>query len=775
MRQKFYLLLLGFLGWCWPASAYISSDDPHFTIVVEGDKKGLHDEEGNVIIPIRYDDLGWSSGVGQVYNKVIGYREGLQWGLIDIKNKKISKSLFRDLLPYEDKLLIASKKNTKRHEWVYGLINVKGELVSEFRYLHLAAHQSRLIASISKDGRQAFGVMNNKEQAIIGFKYRAIWVVAPELYAVRDEHQKVALFDAEGDPLTEFVYDSIAEFRHNLAVTHLRGQQGVIDQHGKEQLPNQYQRIKITDDRSVSALPFNQWQMLTRGNKPIRTYNFEHMRPVGVNLYEVQVGTTKTFVNSYGELVVPERWRVARLYKEFAVVVNQGKYGVLRNNAKQGSKVVVPTVYDSVRIDHHYIVSGKKSTKAGTACFGWQVFDQQGNLLSAYAYQDISPLSEQLFAVKRKDHWGYMDTTGQETIPCRYLAASPFSNGRASVNFVNGQGVIDTEGQWIVKPFKRNGAKLNLTRINDNLFVFRTAARYYEASQHGLIDQQGRELYQTHHELIDNGHSLWERSEAGRYGLVSYAGRQLLETKYDTVSALQDGKIYTYGREGRYGIVSWDGKILQDLNNNFQELHGMSDAFLGVKVNEKYGFVDEWGRLRIANRYDSVTRFMDNMAAVKMLGRWGYINKSEHLAVQPRFDRAYPFRGEVAIVSRKGKYGMVNTEGRTVVPTVYRHIEATAGDRYLIHLDDPQRGALVGLVSEEGQPLIYPKYESVVDLNNGYVIIGRKGKYGLLTTAGRPTIPMVHQALIYDPYNEIYLAVTRPSWQQVKIDVEERQ
>ena len=772
MRQEFYLLLLVFLGWSWPASAHISSDDPHFTIVVEGDKKGLHDEEGNVIIPIRYDDLGWSSGVGEVYHRTIGYREGVRWGLIDTKNKKISQPLFRDLLPYEDKLLIASK-NTKRREWVYGLINVKGEQVSEFRYLHLTPHQRLLIASISKDGKQAFGVMNSKEQAIIGFKYTAIRAVASERYAVRDKQDRVALFDAEGEALTEFRYDSISEFHHNLAVTHLRGQQGVIDQHGREQLPNQYQRIKITDDRSVSALPFNQWQMLTRGNKPIRTYSFEHMQPVGVNLYEIKIGTTKTFVNSYGEVVVPERWRVARLYDDFAVLVNQGKYGVLRNNTEQGSKVIIPTEYDSVRIDHNYIVAGKKSTKAGTACFGWQVFDQQGNLLSAYAYQEISPLSEKLFAVKRKNHWGYMDTTGQEKISCRYLAVSPFSNGRASVNFVNGQGVIDTRGQWIVKPFKRNGAKLNLTRVNDNLFVFRTEARHYEASQYGLIDRQGRELYQTHHELIDNGHSLWERSEAGRYGLVSYTGRQLLETKYDTVSALQEGKIYTYGREGRYGIVSWDGRILQDLNNNFQELHGMSDAFLGVKINDKYGFVDEWGRLRIANRYDSITHFTNNMAAVKMLGRWGYIDKSEHLVVQPRFDRAYSFRGEVAIVRKKGKYGMVNTEGRTVVPTVYHRIEGTAGNRYLIHLDDPQRGALTGLVSDQGQPLIHPKYESVVDLNNGYVIVGRKGKYGLLTIEGRTTIPMVHQKLIYDPYNEIYLTVTRPSWQQVKIEVEE--
>ena len=199
----------------------------------------------------------------------------------------------------------------------------------------------------------------------------------------------------------------------------------------------------------------------------------------------------------------------------------------------------------------------------------------------------------------------------------------------------------------------------------------------------------------------------------------------------------------------------------------------MSDEFLGVKINGKYGFTDAWGRLRIANRYDSVTHFMSNMAAVKMLGRWGYINKSERLIVQPHFDRAYPFREKAAIVKKGQRYGMVNTQGQLVVPAVYDRIVPTAANRYLVYQNDPQRGALVGLVSKAGKPLIHPKYESIQDLNNGYVIVGRNGKYGLLTVEGRTTIPMVHKELIHDPYNEVYLSVTRPTWKKVELKKEE--
>ena len=772
MHQKLYFLLYVLLWWPLATSASSSNDDPSFKVVEEGDKKGLFDAEGNEVIPIRYDDLGWSIGSPEVYEKVIGYRENELWGLIAIKNKRVCKPLFSYLIPYEDKQLIAAKKKGKSRELVYGLINVKGEQTLDFRYLQLVSHQHQLIATISKDQQVAFGVINSKGQAVIGFEYTNIRAVSEARYAVRDHHRKVALFNNEGEALTKFLYDSISQFDRHWAITYLRGKQGLIDRQGNERLPNQYQQVQIVNEHSARALPFNQWQTYTRDNKPIRQYAFEDMQAVGVNLYQVKVGSVETFVDSYGKMVVPEQWQVVRLDKNFAVLADRGKFGVLRNDTQQGNRVVVPAQYDSIRIDHRYIIAGKKSTKAGTACFGWQVFDQQGTLLSSYAYQDISPMSEQLFAVKRKDHWGFMDTTGEETIACQYLSVTPFSKGRSSVDFISGQGVIDTQGNWMVKPFKRGGAKLRLTRVNDNLYVFTTEAHRYESPRQGLINSQGRELYQTNDELIDNGHSLWERNDTGRYGLISYAGRRLLDTQYDTISALQEGKIYTFEREGKYGILSWDGRVLQGLNNNFQELHAMSDEFLGVKINGKYGFTDTWGRLRIANRYDSVTHFMSDMAAVKMLGRWGYIDKAERLVVQPHFDWAYPFYGETAIVKKGEHFGMVNTQGRLIVPVVYDRIVRTASQRYLIYLEDPQRGSLVGLVSAEGKPLIHPKYQSIEDLNNGYVIAGRNGKYGLLTVEGRTTIPMVHKELIHDPYNEVYLSVSRPTWEEVTLGEE---
>jgi hypothetical protein len=767
----------------FPVVLQAAGDDPTFTVVEEGNKKGLYDENGKLLIPIRYDDLGWSAGEPLVYHKVIGFREGARWGLIDVQNQRICPPLFDWLMPHQDKLLVAGQK--KGEHLKYGLVNVKGEQALAFRYASLRSHAAQLIASVAKAQRLAYGLINSEGEALIGFEYAAIRPVAADRYAVRHELGQEALFSAEGEVLTPFRYDSIAPFEHGLAVTYRQGKQGVIDQSGAQQVANQYQQVRIASRRSVSVLPFDQWQAYTSANQLIETYSFDDLQPVGINLYRAKIGSSGTYVNSTGEVIIPEQWSVVRLSKSFAVITDHQKYGVLSNRPGQEKQVIVPMEYDSVRIDGDFVVAGKRSLDRhiptqqaleSKTNFNWELFDAQGTLLSTYVYQAVGALHERRFAVKRKNHWGYLDPSGQEVIACQYQSVTPFDQGRASVTFQEGPGVIDTVGRWVVKPLHRGSSQVKLERISENVYVFSPAELptegYHASALWGLIDQQGREVYQTNHQLINNGNSFWERSDDGHCGLISYSGRRLLETRYDTVSALQEGKIYTYRRKGQFGILSWDGRELLDLNNDFEELHPMSDGFLGVRINGKYGFVDDWGRLRIANRYDSVTHFSSNLAAVKVMGHWGYIDKAEHLVVQPRFDCAYPFQGAVALVKKDNKFGLVNTEGRTVVPPVYDQIEITEAGRYLLYLNDPKRGMLMGLVSEVGEPLIHPKYESVKDLNNGFAMVGRNGKYGLLTTKGRPTIPMVHSRLIHDPYNEIYFSVTSPAWQTIKLDAD---
>src|SRR5690606_524918 len=76
---------------------------------------------------------------------------------------------------------------------------------------------------------------------------------------------------------------------------------------------------------------------------------------------------------------------------------------------------------------------------------------------------------------------------------------------------------------------------------------------------------------------------------------------------------------------------------------------------------------------------------------------------------------------------------------------------------------------LKGLADNDGRQIVAPKYDSVVDINNGYIIVGRNGKYGLITTQGISTIPLVYDLILYDNFNSRYLALTKGQEQPLTI------
>ncbi len=548
---KVYVLLLITCLFCHAAFPVTGNDGTQFTVVKEGTKKGLFDDDGNMIIPVIYEDLGWSQGTASVYAKTIGYRENNLWGVINIKNKKITAPLFTHLQPFCDKLLIASKK--ENHATHFGLINTKGDQELDFRYCTLEKHDEQLIASILEGSFLIYGVINQKGKALIGFEYSNIVPLSPAAYAVYDQAAHVALYDVEGTALTTFGYDSIAPFKNHLAVVYKDGKQGIIREDGTLAVPLDYKRVKIENTQQVSVLPFGKWHVLTAKNKPVRTYTFDSIVPAGKNLYEVAIGNIQTFVDTTGKPLLPAQWRVVSLQDQFAVIAHGHQYGVLRSKSDTNQVILQPE-YDSLVIDSTYILACKK-TPAGESA--WSIFNEAGKKITLYAYQSLKKNSEGYFLAKRRDHWGYVDQEGSEAIACQYLEAEPFHHQRAQVSFIDGQGVIDNQGNWIIRPFKYNSAPLQLERIHDHLFIFHTKPHNYASARYGLVDNEGNELYVSNARLADNGNSVWEINDQGIIcGLISYEGKRMLETKYDSISALQENTAYVFVKDSKSGILN---------------------------------------------------------------------------------------------------------------------------------------------------------------------------------------------------------------------------
>ncbi|MFL5730178.1 MAG: WG repeat-containing protein, partial [Cytophagaceae bacterium] len=61
-----------------------------------------------------------------------------------------------------------------------------------------------------------------------------------------------------------------------------------------------------------------------------------------------------------------------------------------------------------------------------------------------------------------------------------------------------------------------------------------------------------------------------------------------------------------------------------------------------------------------------------------------------------------------------------------------------------------------GLADSTGREILGPKYESIRDLNNGYVIVRKNGKWGVLDYQENFVIPIESDFMGYDPFNNYF-------------------
>ena len=169
----------------------------------------------------------------------------------------------------------------------------------------------------------------------------------------------------------------------------------------------------------------------------------------------------------------------------------------------------------------------------------------------------------------------------------------------------------------------------------------------------------------------------------------------------------------------------------------------------------KFGFRDDQGRIRVANRYDSIAPFSSGLAAVKLMGKWGFVDSRDKLIIQPFFDKPSMFKGEYAIVSRNGKLGIIDRSGRVTLKTEYDEI--VPSDRETCYRI--RKGKFYGIASHAGKILIDPRFELAEPTGNGQVLV-KDGPFGVVTLEGMAVIPIIYDRMIFLPGREAYLVRT---------------
>lgn len=697
------LALLFFIGTQLPLVA-----ESYNTFTKDG-KVGLKDQAGHIIIPATYEALGWSNGSFSVTGQVTGYKLKGSWGVISITNQRITPADYFSINPTEGQLIIASKQSVSL-KISTGCISADGKIVIPFSYTGVKVHSLRAVAFVRDGNLFKHGLIDLENKVLIPFLYRNIYPIGSLRFAVENFEGKTALFSESGTQITGFTIDSLSQFNNNLAIIYEVDKQGLIDREGQLKSEAKYREIKI-DQKSVHVRLPDQWHVLDAQNKMLDRIEADSLISIGKERYKIENAGQSRLVNTDFKNINEATYSALTPFRNGLAVFQSGNhYGVLRRNGN----ILLPAVYQKIILDTDYILTQEKKIDKIT----WALRDTLGHRKTTKAYDIILKKEGTIYPVLKNGYWGGINDYGIEIVACVYDSILEYQGNQLSVKFRGQYGIISTHEEWLSYPQPNHLKLLNQDRyfkeIDNTLF---------------LCSFSGTVLYFTSNPInIKNNYFI---------------------------ESVSTGGIWTIDFDGR--IISRQLPPPDATEKVFPSTEGLR----GIKKNGKFGFIDDEGRLRIANRYEDIKPFSEGLAAIRIRNKWGFINRDERIIIQPTYEEVSSFERGYAFIKKNGLSGLLTKEGTVVLPTRYQSIHVQDNGRLLLTVD-----GLKGLADQHGNILLYPKYHSVQDLHNGYVIIQQDGKYGLVTLLGISTIPQLYDQLVYDQERNRYLALRKSPWEE---------
>lgn len=279
-------------------------------------------------------------------------------------------------------------------------------------------------------------------------------------------------------------------------------------------------------------------------------------------------------------------------------------------------------------------------------------------------------------------------------------------------------------------------------------------------------------------------------------GLIDSTGKELVAPIYDAMLSFgfSEDRMAMVGMPNSFesGFINTAGKLV--IPCQYSEAHSFSEGLAAVtkESGNTYlrGYIDTNGKTVIPFIYEKADSFSEGLAAVskESRGSYGYINKQGNMVIHAQYDVAEEFKGGYAVVGMElpedrwnFKYGIIDTTGNVVVPLTEEDygeicakqrgliantgkadyvIQAINGVEYVFVNGYAQKGTEVrtpnslspgsdwvtykdlGFINQKGELITSTTYDSVENFSQGFAVVKKEGKAGLIDTSGNEVLPL---------------------------------
>lgn len=252
--------------------------------------------------------------------------------------------------------------------------------------------------------------------------------------------------------------------------------------------------------------------------------------------------------------------------------------------------------------------------------------------------------------------------------------------------------------------------------------------------------------------IFRNGLALVKSSgENAKWGYIGEDGKYIISGNYLRATVFTEDLAWVVMENGAPTCINTKGEVKFTLQNaeEVRTFCGGLAAFKSVddKGQEKWGFVDKDGKVKVNQQFANVGAFNNGKCPVSNLeGKWGFIDSEGKIVVNYQFDFANPFFKGSAVVQSNGKAGLIDESGKYIINPQFTDIQ-NDGDLFLVD----QEGKY-GWTDKDGKVIINPQFSRAFPFNNGNLAAVKTDQtYGYIDKEGKIVInPQFDKAL---PFN----------------------
>lgn len=414
------------------------------------------------------------------------------------------------------------------------------------------------------------------------------------------ENGKYGLINLSGKKITKPIYDDIQalEYKEGMLTVKQNDKFGIININGDEIIKVKYDGIQA-DQYSLNE-NHNKKAGFIVSIKTNDGYKFGYINYKGKTLLETEYNEIAriNYINDNESV--------------YLVAFKNGQAGLFKNKSK-----VLENEYEDIQFDNiNNLLILQRNGKQG-------VSDLDGKKIIQLEYDNIIITGNSINAQKG-DEVTVFNSEGEKLKNSNFISVLETDNKNYFITIDKNEnyGVIDKDDNVII-----DNKYTFIDYLFDNYFVAQNEQKI------GIVDDKGKEVIKFDYDVLQKieGTDLIQGIKNENIDLIDKNMKKILTMKNAQID-IKENYIKIYNSEDRK-YLQYDGKEVSNINV-------IKEAKLfAKKSNNKWGFVDKNGNIKIQYTYDMVTELNEyGYAGIKLNGKWGVINSEGKIIQEPIYD-----------------------------------------------------------------------------------------------------------------------------------------